>query len=64
MRVKYKEEKHDWLGFSAGSIKGRALGSKFATALNENFNLIFNDYGEEKITRSSHLDASVREYSR
>lgn len=52
----FKEIQQNWLGFSVDGNKGSALGKDFANALNENFGKIFADYGQEKVTRSSHLE--------
>ncbi len=53
---RFPEVKENWFGFSTVGNKGSALGRDFAIALNENFHKIFNDYGDEKITKSSHLE--------
>lgn len=53
---RFKEVKQNWLGFAVDGNKGSALGNDFAKALNENFGKLFTDYGEEKVTRSSHLE--------
>ncbi len=52
----FKEIKQNWLGFSASGNRGHALGQDFAKALNENLNKIFPEFGEEKITKGSHLE--------
>lgn len=52
----FKEVKQNWLGFSAHGNRGSALGEAFATALNDNFNRLFGDYGDERVTRSAHLE--------
>ncbi|WP_201772710.1 hypothetical protein [Endozoicomonas numazuensis] len=48
--------KQNWLGYSKVGNGGSGLGSKFAAALNDNLSTIFNDFGAEKITQSSHLE--------
>lgn len=53
---KFKEIQQNWLGYSVRGNRGSALGKQFADALNENFSRIFSDYGNEKITRGSHLE--------
>jgi len=53
---KFKEVEQNWLGYSVQGNRGSALGKQFADALNENFSRIFSDYGDEKITRGSHLE--------
>jgi hypothetical protein len=52
----FPEVKQNWLGFSKIGNGGSGLGTKFATALNENLSSIFNNFGNEQITRSSHLE--------
>lgn len=52
----FPEVKQNWLGYSKAGNSGAGLGSGFATALNENLGSIFNDFGSEKITQSSHLE--------
>ena len=53
---RFKEVKQNWFGFSGEGNSGRALGTDFANALNQNFGRIFSDYGDEKVTKSSHLE--------
>jgi len=53
---RFKEVHQTWLGFSISGNKGSGLGKKFATALNENFEKIFKDYGSEEITLGTHLE--------
>ena len=52
----FPEVKQNWLGYSKVGNGGSGLGSKFATALNENLGSIFNNFGNEQITKSSHLE--------
>jgi hypothetical protein len=52
----FPEVKQNWLGYSKSGNGGHGLGPKFARALNQNLNSIFNNFGEETITRSSHLE--------
>jgi len=52
----FPEVRQNWLGFSQTDNAGRGLGLKFARALAENLNNIFNDFGNEQITRGSHLE--------
>ncbi|MCY1266163.1 hypothetical protein D9M68_292790 [compost metagenome] len=52
----FPEVKQNWLGYSRVGNGGSGLGAKFATALNENLSSIFNDFGNEQITKSSHLE--------
>jgi len=53
---RFKEVGQNWLGYSVTGNKGSALGIKFANALNKNFFSIFSDYGEERITKDTHLE--------
>ena len=52
----FPEVKQNWLGFSLSGNKGRGLGLDFAKSLNRNLNIIFTDFGEEKIAIGSHLE--------
>jgi len=52
----FKEVKQNWLGYSMVGNSGSGLGNKFAAALNENLSSVFNNFGDEKITRGSHLE--------
>lgn len=52
----FPEVKQNWLGLSKAGNEGRGLGIDFARALYRNLNNVFRDFGEEKITRSSHLE--------
>ena len=40
---RFPEVKQNWLGYSKVGNKGSGLGPKFAAALNENLNSLFND---------------------
>jgi len=52
----FKEVKQNWLGYSMVGNSGSGLGKKFAVAMNENLSTIFNNFGDEKITKGSHLE--------
>ena len=52
----FPEVKQTWLGFTTSGNKGSGLGQKFASALNENLGRIFSDFGNEQITKGSHLE--------
>lgn len=52
----FREVEQNWLGFSKTGNKGSALGKEFAVALNTNFQRIFSEYGQKKVTKSSHLE--------
>jgi len=52
----FKEVEQNWLGFSVSGNKGSALGLDFGRALNENLHKIFSEFGQEKVTKGSHLE--------
>ena len=52
----FPEVKQNWLGYSLVGNSGSGLGIKFASALHLNLNSIFSNFGDETITRSSHLE--------
>lgn len=52
----FPEVKQNWLGYSQVGNYGSGLGLDFARILNRNLNEIFSNFGEETITRSSHLE--------
>jgi hypothetical protein len=52
----FPEVKQLWLGYSLRGNQGSGLGWKFARALYQNLNAIFSDFGNEHITRGSHLE--------
>ncbi len=53
---RFPEVKQNWLGYSKVGNSGSGLGESFGNALHENLNTIFNDFGDEKITKGSHLE--------
>lgn len=53
---RFPEVKENWLGFSAKGNKGHGLGADFAQALHRNFRTVFRDFGEETVSRSSHIE--------
>lgn len=53
---RFPEVKQTWLGYSKVGNGGSGLGQAFGTALNANLHSIFRDFGDEKITKSSHLE--------
>ncbi|NMG68138.1 hypothetical protein GPA19_24725 [Azoarcus indigens] len=53
---RFPEVKQTWLGYSKVGNGGSGLGQVFSTALNDNLHSVFRDFGEEKITKSSHLE--------
>ena len=52
----FQEVRQNWLGFSRTGNRGHGLGRDFARALHRNFSSVFRDFGEETVTRSSHLE--------
>jgi len=52
----FPEVSQNWLGFSTTSNAGRGLGIKFASALSENLNTLFQNFGNEQVTQGSHLE--------
>lgn len=52
----FSEVRQTWLGYSKVGNGGSGLGQAFSTALNDNLHSIFKDFGEEKVTKSSHLE--------
>jgi hypothetical protein len=52
----FAEVKENWLGFCEKSNIGRGLGKDFARALDTNLVQVFQNFGNEKITRGSHLE--------
>jgi hypothetical protein len=52
----FREVKQNWLGYSRKGNRGHGLGVDFAHALHRNLHTVFRDFGEERITRSSHLE--------
>jgi hypothetical protein len=56
----FPEVKQTWLGFSRSGNRGAGLGRDFAGALHGNLHTIFHNFGDEKITRSSHLEKLCR----
>jgi hypothetical protein len=52
----FREVKQNWLGFSRQGNSGTGLGKHFAAALARNFKRVFRNFGEETLTKSSHLE--------
>lgn len=52
----FPEVSQNWLGFSKTGNKGSGLGKQFASALHRNLHQVFKDFGNETITRGSHLE--------
>lgn len=53
---RFPEVDQNWLGFTTEGNKGHGLGRKFATALHKNLHRIFSTFGDERVTRGSHLE--------
>jgi hypothetical protein len=52
----FPEVRQNWFGFTGHGNKGHGLGKGFARALHRNFHSVFSDFGEETVTRSSHIE--------
>ena len=52
----FPEVKQNWLGFSRQGNSGTGLGPNFANSLAKNFKRVFRNFGEETLTKSSHLE--------
>ncbi len=52
----FKEVHQNWFGFSRAGNRGSGLGLDFARALHRNLETVFSSFGNEQITRSSHLE--------
>lgn len=52
----FPEVKQNWLGFSKVGNRGAGLRGDFAQALHKSLHAIFSSFGEEKITKGSHLE--------
>lgn len=53
---RFKEVKQNWLGYTLFGNGGRALGDDFATALHQSLGSILSNFGEEDVTKGSHLE--------
>jgi hypothetical protein len=52
----FPEVKQNWLGYSRIGNGGKGLGKVFALALHSNLNTVLSNFGDEEITKSSHLE--------
>ncbi|MCC5791344.1 MAG: hypothetical protein JJT82_01865 [Legionellaceae bacterium] len=52
----FPEVKQTWFGYSKTGNSGSGLGHNFAKALNKNLHHVFSNFGNEEITRGSHLE--------
>src|SRR6266481_5509721 len=55
----FREVSQTKLGFCLTGSRGRGLGMDFARALNDNLQRLFSDFGDEKVTKGSHLEKLV-----
>ena len=53
---KFPEVKQNWLGYSLVGNEGSGLGVKFANAMRVNLASVFSNFGDEEVTRGSHLE--------
>lgn len=53
---RFPEVKQTWLGFTARGNSGHGLGGDFARSLHDNLARLFSDFGEERVTKGSHLE--------
>lgn len=53
---KFPEIRQNWLGFSRSGNHGSGLGTDFANALSRNLNALFSDFGQERVTKGSHIE--------
>jgi len=53
---RFPEVKQTWLGYSKIGNGGSGLGQAFSSALNGNLHTIFKNFGDEQVTKSSHLE--------
>lgn len=55
----FKEVKQNWFGFSKIGNSGSGLGPKFGRTFSSNISNVFNDLGQEKKTRTSHIEQTI-----
>lgn len=53
---RFPEVRQTWLGYSRVGNSGSGLGARFASALHQSLSSIFTNFGNEQITRGSHLE--------
>jgi hypothetical protein len=53
---RFPEVSQNWLGFSKTGNRGSGLGRMFAEGLHRSLHRVFKDFGNEIITRGSHLE--------
>lgn len=52
----FPEVKQNYLGFCVDGNSGRGLGEDFALAMHSGLKDIFSNFGDEKITKSTHIE--------
>jgi hypothetical protein len=52
----FPEVSQNWLGYSEHGNAGHGLGRDFAAALDRNFRTVFADFGDEAVSRGSHIE--------
>jgi hypothetical protein len=52
----FPEVRQNWLGFSKEGNRGHGLGQDFAQSLSRSLVTVFRDFGEERLTSSSHIE--------
>lgn len=52
----FPEVKQNWFGYSLVGNAGSGLGSDFAASLHANLHTVFTNFGDEEITKGSHLE--------
>ncbi|MEK9508820.1 hypothetical protein WI460_11545 [Gemmatimonadota bacterium Y43] len=53
---RFPEVKQNWFGYSLVGNEGSGLGAGFAASLWENLGSVFANFGDEEVTRGSHLE--------
>lgn len=53
---RFKEVEQNWLGFTVDGNRGRGLGPGFARSLHSALGHLLENFGEETVTESSHLE--------
>jgi hypothetical protein len=52
----FPEVRQNWFGFSLSGNRGHGLGKDFARVLHKNFSSVFRNFGEETVSKGSHLE--------
>jgi len=52
----FREVRQNWFGYSLVGNYGSGLGMDFAHSLNQNLNTVFSTFGDEQVTKGSHLE--------